>query len=237
MTPAFELPVPSTLNWSQLNNHDWCDSDQLTPADHTDRSRPWVARPPSEWRWCRLGSPSACGPPRNAASPPDWRHQSAPRGPPPANRGQGVMPVAHQTDAINPLHVVHTWQQRSKLAELISWKLRYLRYILGLFGYFFPGGSPTCFGLGKGPITPTGPPMVRTDRKDSIQTKQSILRRSCNGPNGPTGPKFKQNKKIWHVSDSYSCGGYEPELGCKVGLCKLVENYSHERRNMVQRNT
>ena len=39
----------------------------------------------------------------------------------------------------------------------------------------FTGGSPTCFGLGRGPITPPGPAMVRTDRKDlnSNKTKQN----------------------------------------------------------------
>ena len=46
---------------------------------------------------------------------------------------------------------------------------------LGLLGYFVPGGSPTCFGLGRGPIAPPGSAMVRTDRKDlnSNKTKQT----------------------------------------------------------------
>ena len=38
---------------------------------------------------------------------------------------------------------------------------------LGLFDYFYPGGSPTfVLALGGGPITPPGPAMVLTDRKD-----------------------------------------------------------------------
>ena len=44
---------------------------------------------------------------------------------------------------------------------------------LGLFGYLFPGGLPTCFGSGRGPITPHGPAMVRTDRKDLNSKKEN----------------------------------------------------------------
>ena len=44
--------------------------------------------------------------------------------------------------------------------------------ILGLFGYFFAGGTPTYFGLGRGPITPPGPAMVRKDL-NSNKTKQA----------------------------------------------------------------
>ena len=45
----------------------------------------------------------------------------------------------------------------------------------GLFGYFVPGGSPTLFGLGRGPITPPDPAMVQTDRKD-LNSKKKILK-------------------------------------------------------------
>ena len=46
----------------------------------------------------------------------------------------------------------------------------------GLFGYFVLGGSPTLFGLGRGPITPPDPAMVRAVRKDlnSNKTKNEI---------------------------------------------------------------
>ena len=44
--------------------------------------------------------------------------------------------------------------------------------LFGLFGYFFTGGSPTCFGLGRGPITPPGPAVVRMDRKDLNSNKK-----------------------------------------------------------------
>ena len=49
-----------------------------------------------------------------------------------------------------------------------------IMYVSVFFGYFVPGGSPTFFGLGRGPITPPDPAMVRTDRKDldSNKTKQ-----------------------------------------------------------------
>ena len=43
--------------------------------------------------------------------------------------------------------------------------------MLSLFGCFFAGGSPTYSGLGKGPINPPGPEMVRTDRKDLNSNK------------------------------------------------------------------
>ena len=47
----------------------------------------------------------------------------------------------------------------------------------GLFGYFVPGGSPTCFDLGRGPITLPGPAMVRMGRRDlnSDKTKQNRI--------------------------------------------------------------
>ena len=40
--------------------------------------------------------------------------------------------------------------------------------ILGLFRYFVTGGSPTfvLVFLGRGPITPLGPEIILTDRKD-----------------------------------------------------------------------
>ena len=51
------------------------------------------------------------------------------------------------------------------------------RIIFGLFGYFVFGGSPTLFGLGRGPTTPPDPAMVRMDRKDlnSNKTKKKNL--------------------------------------------------------------
>ena len=42
---------------------------------------------------------------------------------------------------------------------------------LGLFGYFVLGGSPTLFGLERGPITPPDPAMFRKDRKDLNSNK------------------------------------------------------------------
>ena len=50
-------------------------------------------------------------------------------------------------------------------------------YFISLFGYFVLGGSPTSFGLGRGPITPPNPAMVRTDRKDlnSNKTKKGYF--------------------------------------------------------------
>ena len=50
---------------------------------------------------------------------------------------------------------------------------------LGLFDFFVPGGSPTCFGLGRVPITPPGPAMIRMGRSDqnSNKTKQKDNRR------------------------------------------------------------
>ena len=49
--------------------------------------------------------------------------------------------------------------------------------ISAFFTNTFPGGSPTYFGLGMGPITHPGPAMVRTDRKDlnSNKTKKQNL--------------------------------------------------------------
>ena len=48
---------------------------------------------------------------------------------------------------------------------------------LGLFGYYVLGGSPSLFGLGRGPITPLGPTMVRTDRKDLNSNKPNKKQR------------------------------------------------------------
>ena len=45
---------------------------------------------------------------------------------------------------------------------------------LGLFGYFFSGDSSTLFSLGRGPITPPGPAMVRTDLKDLNLNKKEM---------------------------------------------------------------
>ena len=53
-----------------------------------------------------------------------------------------------------------------------------VKYILGLFGFFFTGGSPTNFGLGRGPITPPDPAIVRTDRKDLDSNKRGKMNRS-----------------------------------------------------------
>ena len=39
------------------------------------------------------------------------------------------------------------------------------------FRPLFPGSPPIYFGLGKGPITPPDPAMVRTDRKDLHSNK------------------------------------------------------------------
>ena len=55
------------------------------------------------------------------------------------------------------------------------------------FGYFFSGVSPPLFGLERGPITPPGPAMVLTDRKDlnSNKTKQNYLNLGSFAPFGP----------------------------------------------------
>ena len=43
--------------------------------------------------------------------------------------------------------------------------------MFGLFGYFFTGVLSTYFGLGRGPVIPPDPAMVRTDRKDLNSNK------------------------------------------------------------------
>ena len=56
--------------------------------------------------------------------------------------------------------------------------------LFGLIGYFVTGGSPTLFDLGRGPITPPDPAMVRADRKDlnSNKTKQTKAERPASTP-------------------------------------------------------
>ena len=49
--------------------------------------------------------------------------------------------------------------------------------ILGLFGYFVTGGSPTYFCLGRGPITPPDRVMIPTDRKDLNSNKKNLVER------------------------------------------------------------
>ena len=48
------------------------------------------------------------------------------------------------------------------------------RHYIRPFWLVFTGGSPTLFGLGRGPITPLGPAMVRMDRKDLNSNKQKM---------------------------------------------------------------
>ena len=59
------------------------------------------------------------------------------------------------------------------------------RHYIRPFWLVFTGGSPTLFGLGRGPITPLGPAMVRMDRKDLNSNKQTKNERhffaTCHG--------------------------------------------------------
>ena len=66
--------------------------------------------------------------------------------------------------------------------------VRWQKHNISAFCYFVPGGSPTCFGLGRGPITPPGPAMVRMGRRDlnSNKTKQTNKNISLDGKDNTT---------------------------------------------------
>ena len=57
----------------------------------------------------------------------------------------------------------------------------YLMLFSAFLVYFSRAVRTPIFGLGRGPITPAGPAMVRTDRKDpnSSKTKQTKFNATC----------------------------------------------------------
>ena len=75
---------------------------------------------------------------------------------------------------IHHLRLVLTWVSITTKPAIYFGKVRgsgWRNNNLSLFGYFVVGGSPTLFGLGRGPITPPDPAMVRTGRKDLNSNK------------------------------------------------------------------
>ena len=78
---------------------------------------------------------------------------------------------------------------------------------LGLFGYFFPVVAHLCFGLGRGPITPSGPAMALTDRKDLNLTKKV----SFFVWTAETRSTIKVLFSLYFVSDPESESESEPE--------------------------
>ena len=68
------------------------------------------------------------------------------------------------------------------------------------FWLLFPGGSPTCFGHGRGPITPPGTAMVRTYGRD-LNSNKTSKHWSANGPNGPKRPNSNKTKpQLYSIS-------------------------------------